>query len=121
MFSGKAAGPDVFVDVEESWKGVSEGERVRVLSDGSRSCGTDFRAGERYLVYAATVRYDEDLPIVREGSCSGTMPLSYAGPALQALGPSKGDVANVAVVASGALLFVGTLGALTYWRWRRLG
>jgi hypothetical protein len=33
---------------------------------------------------------------------------------------TRENVANIAIVASGALLFVGTLGALTLLRWRRL-
>ena len=42
----------VTLEVEESWKGVSE-ERVVVRGYGPEvSCGIEFREGERYLVYA---------------------------------------------------------------------
>jgi len=42
----------VTLEVEESWKGVSE-ERIVVRGYGPEvSCGIEFREGERYLVYA---------------------------------------------------------------------
>ncbi len=109
----------VTFDVEESWKGVSEGP-VAVRGYGSGvSCDIEFRGGERYLVYADS-KQEEDVPL-GTGLCAGTKRLDQARRDLQALGPSKSDIGNIAVVSSVALLFVATLDALTYWRWRHPG
>jgi hypothetical protein len=115
------------LDVEESWKGVSPGERVVVSGYGSEAaCGTEFRVGERFLVFASQGKYT---PLAANFG-SGTAPLSRVQRTLEELGPgvstlpetggyAPDNAANIAVVASGALLFVGTLGAFTFWRWRR--
>ncbi len=125
------------LEVEESWKGVSVGERVVARSS---QLGADcnpapiLQEGERYLVYAHG-NPDEDVPLSADPG-TGTRLLSTAEADLQALGPASlappesvdptpvGDTGHAlpaVIVASGALLFVAALGALTFWRWRRLG
>jgi uncharacterized iron-regulated membrane protein len=119
------------LDVEESWKGVSEGDRVVVRSS---QLGADcqpaiyLQEGERYLVYAHS-NPDEDVPLSADPG-TGTRLLSTADADLQALGPGSrtlpetggfGSGRAPVIVAAGALLFVATLGALTFWRWRRPG
>ena len=131
----------VTLDVEESWKGASE-EPLVVRGHGhGASCGIEFQKGERYLVFAYSGR--EVDASLQTGLCSGTelISSSKAERDLQALGPalltlpgsvepeivastsvgSTGREVPTVIVASGALLFVATLGALTYWRWRRTG
>ncbi len=134
----------VTFDVDESWKGVSaEPVVVRNAYQPGSSCEGGFDKGERYLVHAHS-NQDEDVPLSASTHVcgGGSGKLDYRGTALQTLGPAErafpesvapesadtttpttgfGSGPAPVVVASGALLFVVTLGALTLWRWRRMG
>lgn len=105
----------VTLEVEESWKGVSE-ERTVVRGYGPEvSCGIEFREGERYLVYARD-KGEEDVPLETD-FCDATKPLARAEADLAALGPSTSTLSGGELVPTGGPPLVGamavTLFALT--------
>ena len=127
----------VTFEIEESWKGVSEGQQqIVVRGDGpGASCGIQFREGKRYLVYASRGGEGEDGPL-GTGVCEGTKPLAAAEDDLQVLNsvestlPESGgpvlvgtalrNAASV-VAVSATLLSLTAVGALALRRRRSLG
>jgi hypothetical protein len=89
----------VTLEVEESWKGVSE-ECVVVRGYGPEvSCGIEFREGERYLVYA---RDNESQDVSSEADyCDATKPLAYVQADLAALGPPSVTLSGGELVPTG--------------------
>ena len=89
----------VTLEMEESWKGVSE-ERTVVRGYGPEvSCGIEFREGERYLVYA---RDNEGQDVSLEtGLCDATKPLAYAQADLAALGPPSVALSGGELISTG--------------------
>ena len=94
----------VTFEIEESWKGISEGQQqVVVRGDGpGASCGIQFREGERYLVYAYRGGEGEDGPL-GTGVCEGTKPLAVAEDDLRVLNSAESTLPE-----SGGPILVGT-------------
>jgi hypothetical protein len=89
----------VTLEVEESWKGVSE-ERVVVRGYGPEvSCGIEFREGESYLVYARD-NESRDVPLEID-FCDATKPLASAEADLAALGPPAVTLSGGELVPTG--------------------
>jgi len=100
----------VTFDVNESWKGVTEGT-ASVYGQGDEvSCGLDFDPGERYLVYA--YRTGDHL---ETSFCEATKPLAEAREDLRLLGspsstlPDTGGPEPAQVPASRAAVAVASV------------
>jgi hypothetical protein len=97
----------VTLEVEKSWKGVSED---RIVVRGYRpepSCGIEFREGERYLVYARD-NGEEDVPL-ETNFCDPTKPLARAEADLAALGPPTSTLSGGELAPTGGPPLVGAM------------
>nr|MBA3951825.1 hypothetical protein [Rubrobacter sp.] len=116
-------GPVTF-EVEEAWKGASEGSVVVYGQGPEPSCGIDFERGETYLVYA----YRSD-GYLGTDYCGRTKPLSFAGSDVGELNAARGSLPETggprvpsslqAKIAAGAVVSVLAAAALVSRRPRR--
>lgn len=102
----------VLIEVEETWKGVSESQVIITTGSGGGDCGYEFQVGQEYLVYATeSTMYGDKAELVTV-ICDRTTGLSAAQEDLTVLGEGKEPTEQVDLVAEQAGIDVAESNAM---------